>query len=120
MNNEVGEKLLPIGTVVVLKGATRKVMITGYAIIPVGELRKGDNTKEEITKNTIFDYGGCPFPEGLVNSNLTIVFNHETIGEVIYPGYSNKEQQDYARESLEQLETYRKEHPEETKKEENQ
>ena len=53
MNNEVGEKLLPIGTVVVLKGATRKVMITGYAIIPVGELRKGDNTKEEITKEEV-------------------------------------------------------------------
>ena len=31
--NEIGERFLPIGTVVLLQGASKKVMITGFASV---------------------------------------------------------------------------------------
>ena len=47
------EKFLPIGTVVLLKDATKKVMITSYLIFA-----KGDQEEKNM-----YDYGGCPYPE---------------------------------------------------------
>ena len=32
------EKFLPIGTVVLLKGGKRELMVTGYCIMPSGEV----------------------------------------------------------------------------------
>ena len=77
---EVGEKYLPIGTVVLLKDATKKVMITGYASISPD------------TGDKIFDYSGCVFPEGFFDYNQVCVFNHDQIGEVFYTGYVDEEQ----------------------------
>ena len=33
MNNEIGEKYLPIGTVVMLKNGTKRAMITGFCSV---------------------------------------------------------------------------------------
>ncbi len=70
---------LPIGTVVLLKNATKKIMITGY-------LPKTKGKPDEI-----FDYSACLFPEGIVSSNQTAVFNTDQIAEIIQTGYSNDE-----------------------------
>ena len=75
------EKFLPIGTVVLLKGATKKVMITSYLIFAKGQ----DEEKK------IYDYGGCPYPEGIIESNYAIGFDHEKIEEVVHLGYSDED-----------------------------
>ena len=54
--NKIGEKYLPIGTVVMLKGASKRVMVTGFCAI------KGNN------KNRMWDYTGCMYPEGFLSS----------------------------------------------------
>ncbi len=73
------EKYLPIGTVVLLKGATHKVMITGFCAV----------TKDN--ENKIFDYRGCPFPEGIIDSRGSALFNHDDIYEICHIGYFNDE-----------------------------
>ena len=61
------EKYLPIGTVVMLKGGTKRAMIIGFCAIS-GE----NNTKT-------FDYSGCLYPEGMISSDKTLLFNHDQI-----------------------------------------
>ena len=71
------EKFLPIGTVVLLKTGTKKIMITGF--LPVAK------------DKTVYDYSACLFPEGIISNKQTAVFNHDQIAEVIQEGYSNEE-----------------------------
>ena len=76
MNNnlEIKEKFLPIGTVVLLNGGTKRVMILGFYSHAIG-------------KKEIYDYTGCFYPEGLVNSNELFLFNHDQIVNVYHYGY---------------------------------
>ena len=78
------EKFLPIGTVVLLKEGTQKVMITGYLIYS-----KDSNKKE------MYDYGACIFPEGVISADSTLVFNHDQIDKIVYLGYENEEQANF-------------------------
>ena len=85
------DKFLPIGTVVLLKGATKKVMITNYLIYSAAE---GAQKK-------MYDYGACTFPEGIIDSDAAIGFNHDEIAEVVYVGYENDEQKEFNAKLLE-------------------
>lgn len=73
------EKYLPIGTVVLLKGGTKKVMINGFCAVT------------EAKKDKIFDYRGCPFPEGVLQSSGVALFDHDQISEIVHMGYKNDE-----------------------------
>jgi hypothetical protein len=73
------EKYLPIGTVVLLKNATKPVMITGYLPISSDPL----NT-------TMYDYSSCMFPEGILSSDQNTAFNHEQIDRIMYMGLKNE------------------------------
>ena len=75
------EKYLPIGTVVLLKDGTKKVMITGY------KSKQADDTK-------VYDYNGCIFPEGFIE-NVYCLFNHDEIEDVYYRGLENNESDEY-------------------------
>lgn len=75
--------LLPIGTVLLLNGGTKKVMVTGYY----------SKTKDD---EKIYDYNGCIFPEGLME-NLYCLFNSNQIEEIFYKGLENDEMNDYTR-----------------------
>lgn len=77
------KRLLPIGTVVVLKGGTKKAMITGYCPVAAEMPDK------------IFDYRGCPYPEGIIISEGTALFDHDQINEVVYKGFENDEVVDF-------------------------
>lgn len=70
---------LPIGSVVLLKGGSKKIMITGY----LQEVQNQD-------KQT-FDYRGCPFPEGVMESKGVALFNKNDIEKVCYKGYEDEE-----------------------------
>ena len=80
----VPEKFLPIGTVVMLKGGTKRIMITGYCMID----KKSNNNK-------LFDYCGCLFPEGMVSSEQTGLFDHSQIEKVYYMGFQDEEQKKF-------------------------
>lgn len=74
--------LLPIGTVVMLKGGIRKLMITGMKV-----------TSKE-TPDLIYDYIGVIYPEGFLGEQGNFMFNHSDINDVIFKGYDNPERQD--------------------------
>ena len=74
------EKTLPIGSVVLLKNATKRLMILGYS-----RYQAGDQTK-------VYDYCGCTYPEGFISPDKTAVFEHEQIAQIYALGYQNDEQ----------------------------
>lgn len=71
--------LLPIGSVVQLKEAEKKLMIIGIL------QQNGDG------KN--YDFMGCPYPEGVLNSESMYLFNHSDIKDVCFLGFDNVERQ---------------------------
>ena len=73
------EKYLPIGTVVMLNNGKKRVMITGFLIMPNNEKQK------------LYDYSGCLYPEGIISSEQSLVFNHEDIKEIYYVGLMDEE-----------------------------
>ena len=74
------EKTLPIGSVVLLKNATKRLMILGYS-----RYQAGYQTK-------VYDYCGCTYPEGFISPDKTAVFDHEQIAQIYALGYQNDEQ----------------------------
>ena len=80
MDIPIGEKFLPLGTIVLLKGGTKRIMICGYCV-----------SSKEI-QNQIFDYCGCLYPEGFLSADKTLLFNHDQISKVYYLGYQDEEE----------------------------
>lgn len=70
------EKFLPIGSVVLINGALRPVMIIGYFF-------------EDIKKETK-DYLGVLYPEGYIDPSAITCFNHDDIIKVLLIGYEDK------------------------------
>lgn len=79
MKEEYG-KFLPVGSIVLLNGATKRLMITGFCTID------GENSE------TMYDYCGCLYPEGMISSDETALFNHDQIAQVYHVGYSDEEE----------------------------
>ena len=69
-------KYLPLGTVVLLRGATKKLMITGYCSADVEKM------------DTIY-------PEGFLSFDQTCLFNHNQIGKIYHLGYKDEEQEKF-------------------------
>lgn len=76
-------KILPLGSVVLLHNGTKKVMVIGY----------GMKTPENPDK--IYDYCGCVFPEGVLRSDITCVFDKEQIQEIYFAGFQNDESNEF-------------------------
>ena len=74
--------LLPIGSVVLLEGGKKRVMIYGVRQIE-------QETQEE------YDYIGVVYPEGNIGQGSQFVFNHDKIQEVFFKGYEDEERQDF-------------------------
>lgn len=88
MENE--EKFLPIGTVVLLKGGKRELMITSYCIMPSGDVYDKNGKVDAAGK--MFDYGACFYPEGMITSDQLFAFNHEQIDRICFKGYETEKQ----------------------------
>ena len=86
------EKTLPIGSVVLLKNATKRLMILGYC-----RYKAGDQTK-------IYDYCGCTYPEGFISPEKTAIFDHEDIAQIYALGFQNDEQILFRQRLIEVLE----------------
>lgn len=74
------EKVLPVGTVVMLKGGKKKVMITGFYIV------------EKNKKDKIWDYSGCFFPEGIISAKKIFLFDHSQIEKIYHKGLIDDEE----------------------------
>ena len=79
--------LLPIGTVVLLKNGSKRVMIYGRKQIHV-------ETGQE------WDYLACLYPEGNINEEFMYLFNHDQIDKVFYLGYKDEEELKFSNENL--------------------
>ena len=77
--------LLPIGTVVLLKDSTKRIMIIGFC--------QGSTSEDE--KSNIWDYAGCLYPEGYISADKTFLFNGEQIDKIFAIGYQDQEQFDF-------------------------
>ncbi|HJA71016.1 MAG TPA: DUF4176 domain-containing protein [Candidatus Lachnoclostridium stercoravium] len=82
---------LPIGSVVLLKGADTKMMILGY--LKYGPFNRTD----------IYDYAACLYPQGYHSPEKTFVFNHDGIERIYALGYQDDSQIEFAEELMEQF-----------------
>lgn len=76
-------KYLPIGTVVLLKNAKKRLMIIGYCSVDAEK------------KGKMYDYSGCLYPEGMVDSKQIALFDHNQIAKVFYLGLSDQEDKQF-------------------------
>lgn len=91
MNNQKLGKFLPIGTVVLLKGAKKRLMITGFC------------SMDESKKDKVYDYMGCMFPEGIINSKEMALFDHSQIEKIFYLGCSDAEEKKFKQELIKNI-----------------
>ena len=75
--------VLPIGSVVLLKGGDRKVMICGGCV-----------TKED-DDSRVFDYSGVLYPDGLEDPDKLYLFNRDSIEQVFYVGYMDENSEEF-------------------------
>lgn len=87
------EKYLPIGSVVMLKGGTKRVMVTGFCTVPNED------------KEKVYDYSGCLYPEGVISTEQVLLFNHSDIEKIYYLGYIDDEEKKFKERLLKVLET---------------
>ena len=83
VEDNMQEKFLPVGTVVLLKEGSKRLMITGYCLASPANPKK------------IFDYAGCLFPEGFIRDNQVALFNHDDIQRVDHLGLIDDEQKEF-------------------------
>lgn len=76
------EGLLPVGSVVLLKGSEQKVMIIGVCQIVRG--------KEEDLAG-MYDYSAVLHPYGYIDSDNIFLFNQEDIASICSVGYMDEE-----------------------------
>lgn len=75
--------VLPIGSVVLLKNSTKKLMIIGFAQVSAGDPDK------------VYDYVGCVFPEGFIGPDQTFLFDSHQIEKIYAVGYQDEEQMNF-------------------------
>lgn len=85
------KNLMPIGSVVRLKEANKKLMIIGI---------KQMNAE----KGTVKDYIGVMYPEGYLNREVFFTFDEDDIEETIFEGYCSEEQKTFLEQVSEVLE----------------
>ncbi len=75
-------ELLPIGSVVLLEEATKKIMIYGI---------KQTDGETDID----YDYLGVVYPEGNLGEGSSFFFDHDQIEQVYFRGYEDDEREDF-------------------------
>jgi len=74
------EKVLPMGSIVYLKGGNQKVMI----------LNRGPQVEIK-NQRQLFDYSAAVYPMGLSPEKI-IYFNSKNIDKVLFEGFSDEEE----------------------------
>jgi len=76
------QKLLSIGTIVLLKNGQKRLMI-------YGRLQSDANTGQ------MFDYVGCLYPEGNISHEYTYLFNQGDIENIYFEGFVDEEEEKF-------------------------
>ena len=84
------ENLLHIGSVVLLKGGQRKLMITGRIL--------SDQKMEEI-----YDYVGVLYPIGMTGDDNQYFFNDDAIEQIFFIGFQDEDELSFREEVLSEL-----------------
>ena len=84
------ENLLPIGSVILLKGGQRKLMITGRIL--------SDQKMEEI-----YDYVGVIYPIGMTGDDNQFFFNDDAIEQIFFIGFQDEDELSFREEVLSEL-----------------
>jgi len=79
LEDSVIKKLLPLGSVVLLNGGKKRVMICG-------------RMQTRVQDNTMFDYSACLYPEGIIDPKKLYLFNNEDIDMVYFVGMQDTEE----------------------------
>ena len=74
---------LPIGTIVLLKGGLKRIMITGFYC---------EAAEQE---NKLYDYCGLLYPEGYLKPNELLLFDHSQIEKIFYLGLNDHENKEF-------------------------
>jgi len=80
---KIPEKFLPVGTVVMLHEGTKRIMITGFCVFEMGD----DNSGEK----KLWDYCGCLYPEGVLSTAESFLFDHNQIKDIYHLGLDEDE-----------------------------
>lgn len=76
-------ELLPIGSVVILKGGKKKVMIFGVK-------------QTDLSTGKEYDYISVVYPEGNMGEEAGhFLFNHDDIEEIYFRGYEDEERDEF-------------------------
>lgn len=89
------EGILPIGSVVLLKEGSHRVMIIGYCQKMIGHDEK------------LYDYVACLYPEGFMSADQNLLFNQDQVDIVYNVGYQTDGQFAFARKVEDTLQRLR-------------
>ena len=98
------DQILPIGSIVLLKGGEKRLMVFGVDQV-------------DLETEAPYDYSGVLYPEGSLGVESFFLFNHEDINEMHFFGYSDAERQEFVAE-LERVAAVDSQGPEEVQREE--
>ena len=73
------EALLPIGSIVLLKESSKRLMIYG-------------RLQRELDGERIWDYIACLYPEGNINPDHSFLFDHDQIDNIFFLGFQDEEE----------------------------
>lgn len=76
------QELLPIGSIVRLRDASKKLMIFGIC-------------QSEQGSEKDYDYIGVLYPEGNMSADMQFMFQHSDIEQVIFTGYVDDEREQF-------------------------
>ena len=71
---------LPLGSVVRLKGSTKKLVLISRAVV----------VKDDMNDDEYYDYGFAFYPDGL-SGEAVIYSNHDCIEEILFQGFSDED-----------------------------
>ncbi len=77
------KELLPIGTVLHLKGGSKRLMIFG--------ILQADSNKPDQE----YDYIGIPYPEGNMGIKSQYMFMHTDVEHIYFRGFEDVERQEF-------------------------
>jgi len=78
---------LPIGSVVLLKGGNKRVMIYG-------------RQQFQAATGKEWDYIACLYPEGNINEEYMYLFNEEEIQKIFFLGFQDEEEENFKEKIL--------------------
>lgn len=73
------KSLLPIGSVVLLKGGKKRLMICG-------------RIQTDVATGITYDYSACYYPDGILNSKELFMFNNDNIKRLFFIGFQDGEE----------------------------